>query len=194
MKWAFLLLILAGVFAPLGFAQDENHIEVGAFTDYFHLSQTNTNFVGVGGRLGVHATSHWVMEAEMNYDFEQAFNETFNNGTTGLVGVYRSDVRMVHGLFGPTYETARGPIRFFLTAKGGFLNFNFTGAPANFNTFASSVSGLRSNNMNGTFYPGGGIEGHVGPVGLRLDVGDEMYFNNGTHHDLRVTFGPVLRF
>ncbi len=33
-----------------------------------------------------------------------------------------------------------------------------------------------------------------GPVGLRLDMGDEMYFNSGTHHNLRVAFGPFLTF
>ncbi len=46
----------------------------------------------------------------------------------------------------------------------------------------------------GTLYPGGGIEGHIGPIGLRLDVGDEIYFNNGTHNNLRASFGPYIRF
>ena len=48
--------------------------------------------------------------------------------------------------------------------------------------------------MMAVFYPGGGVEGHLGPVGLRLDVGDEMCFNDGTHHNLRVAFGPYVRF
>jgi hypothetical protein len=43
-------------------------------------------------------------------------------------------------------------------------------------------------------YWGGGLQGHLGPIGLRLDVGDEIYFNNGSHHNLRVAFGPVFRF
>jgi len=38
------------------------------------------------------------------------------------------------------------------------------------------------------------LQAHLGPIGLRLDVGDEMYFNNGAHHNLRVAFGPVFRF
>jgi hypothetical protein len=42
--------------------------------------------------------------------------------------------------------------------------------------------------------PGGGVETTLGPVGLRLDVGDEMYFSNGTHHNLKVMFGPYIRF
>jgi hypothetical protein len=48
--------------------------------------------------------------------------------------------------------------------------------------------------MNGVFYPGGGLEGRIGPVGLRLDIGDEMYFNGGAHNNLRVSFGPFIRF
>ena len=50
--------------------------------------------------------------------------------------------------------------------------------------------------MNAALMPGGGIEGEIGPIGLRLDVGvgDEMYFNNGTHHNLTVMFGPFIRF
>jgi hypothetical protein len=38
------------------------------------------------------------------------------------------------------------------------------------------------------------VEGRVGPIGLRLDVGDEMYFNDGTHRNLRVALGPYIRF
>jgi hypothetical protein len=58
----------------------------------------------------------------------------------------------------------------------------------------SNVQSLREKNVTGSFYPGGGLEGHIGPIGLRLDVGDEMYFNQGTHHNFRATFGPYVRF
>jgi hypothetical protein len=43
-------------------------------------------------------------------------------------------------------------------------------------------------------YPGGGVEGFWGPIGLRLEAGDEIYFDNGTHNNLKVTFGPAFRF
>ena len=65
---------------------------------------------------------------------------------------------------------------------------------ANFTTFTSSVEGLRGDNVNGLLYPGGGMEAHLGPLGLRFDVGDEIYFNNGAHHGLRLTFDPIIRF
>jgi hypothetical protein len=48
--------------------------------------------------------------------------------------------------------------------------------------------------VSGTLYPGGGLEGQIGPVGLRLEAGDEIYFAGGTHHNVRVAFGPFIRF
>ena len=48
--------------------------------------------------------------------------------------------------------------------------------------------------MSGALYPGGGMEGLAGPIGLRVDVGDEIIFSNGAHHNWKVTFGPVLHF
>jgi hypothetical protein len=56
------------------------------------------------------------------------------------------------------------------------------------------VTDLRARNVNGVLYPGGGLDAHLGPIGLRLDVGDEIYFNSGAHHNLRVAFGPMIRF
>lgn len=82
----------------------------------------------------------------------------------------------------------------FVTLKGGFVDFRIDGAPATLGTFFSSVNGLRARNVNGVLYPGGGLRGHLGPIGLRLDVGDEIYFNQGAHNNLRVALGPVIRF
>jgi len=66
--------------------------------------------------------------------------------------------------------------------------------PGTFGSFTSSVENLRANNVSGALYPGGGLEATLGPVGLRLDVGDDIYFNSGAHHNLRVSFGPIIRF
>ena len=66
--------------------------------------------------------------------------------------------------------------------------------PPLFGPFFSSVNGLLARNVNGVLYPGGGLQGHLGPIGLRLDVGDEIYFNRGEHNNLRVALGPVIRF
>ena len=61
-------------------------------------------------------------------------------------------------------------------------------------TVSSTFQGLRGSNIYGVFYPGGGAEAFWGPFGLRVDVGDEMFFNNGAHNNLRVSFGPTFRF
>jgi hypothetical protein len=81
-----------------------------------------------------------------------------------------------------------------VTLKGGFVDFRINNAPATIGTFFSSVDNLRRNNVNGVLYPGGGLEGRFGPVGVRLDVGDEVYFNHGTHNNLRIALGPYIRF
>ncbi len=102
-------------------------------------------------------------------------------------------LRILHGLAGPKIQTS-GPVRVFVTLKGGADNFRFDPAPPSLSTFTSSINNLRANNVDAVFYPGGGIEALLGPVGLRLEAGDEMVFVNGVHHDLKVSFGPTFRF
>jgi hypothetical protein len=187
-------LLVLGLFSPLVWAQgySANSAEFGVYADYFRLNQTKTNLAGVGARLSVNVSSYAQLEAQMAYDFEQGFTERFAP-SGGVLSVQRSDLRLLHGLFGPKLQTA-GPVRLFVTAKGGFDNFGFSRAPATLGTFTSTVSGLRSDNWNAVFYPGGGVETFLGPIGLRLDVGDEIYFNHGANHNLSLTLGPTIRF
>jgi len=195
MKRFALLLVFAAVALPAARAQSEaDHFQAGVFADYFRLSQTKTNFAGLGGRFGVTAYQRLKLEADLGYDFNQVFTEGFTNTTTGSVTLQRSNLRLLHGLIGPKLEVGHGPIHPFLALKGGFFDTQFDSRPATFATFASSVQNLRRKNVNGAFYPGGGLEGSLGPIGLRLDVGDEMYFNHGTHHNVRVAFGPFIHF
>ncbi len=191
MKRIALLLLLAGSIVPVATAQD--HGQVGVYADYFRLGETKSNFAGLGGRLSV--GGRWLQwEGELNYDFTQAFTEGFTDTGTGSVTFVRSDLRVLHGLFGPKLQAGHGAIRPFVTLKGGFINFRFDPRPVTASTFLSSVEDLRAKDVSGVLYPGGGLEGHIGPVGLRLDLGDEIYFNNGAHHNFRMAFGPVLRF
>ena len=189
------LALLAFSFVPAARAQyrEEEHVDVGAFVDYLHLQATSSDFVGLGGRLGFNVTPHAQLEAEMAYDFNQVFSEGFTNPNTGAVSISKSNLRVVHGLFGPKFQTG-GPVRLFVTVKGGFDAFRFDSRPATFGTFGSTVQNLRTDNVNGVFYPGGGVEAYFGHFGLRLDVGDEIYFTNGAHNNLRVSFGPTIRF
>lgn len=194
MKRVALLLLLACALVPGAFAQDNEHVQIGAFADYYRLSQTNTDLFGVGARASFVAYKRMKLEAEMSYDFGRAFTEGFQDPITGTVIFQRTDLRVIHGLFGPRINLGHHNIQPFVTAKGGFVNFHLGTEPVTFGNFFSSVDNLRSSNVMATFYPGGGLEGHLGPIGLRFDVGDEMYFNGGTHHNLKMTFGPIIRF
>ncbi len=192
MKRIALLLFLAGCLVPLASAQD--HFQVGAYADYFRISQTKSNMAGLGARLGVKALPYVMLEGEMSYDFNQAFTEGFANPSGGTITFQNSNIKVLHGLFGPKITAGHGAIRLFLTVKGGFINFRLDPRPASFSGFVSSVDNLRASNVSGTLYPGAGLEGHIGPVGLRLEAGDEIYFAGGAHHNPRVAFGPFIRF
>ncbi len=188
---AFLILV-----AGMGLArtvQAQDHAEVGAFVDYFRLGETTSNFVGLGGRAAVNVTPHIQLEAEMSYDFNQAFTEGFTNTGSGTITTANSNIRVLHGLFGPKIQTS-GPVRLFVTVKGGFTDFRFDPTPPSFTGFTSTVNNLRTNNVDAAVYPGGGVEAFLGPIGLRLEVGDEVFFANGAHSNWKVTFGPQIRF
>jgi hypothetical protein len=171
-----------------------NHAEVGVFADYFRLSPSHpvSNFVGIGGRAGFNVSSNTMIEAELNYDFERNFTTTTSTGGTSTF--VRSRLRPITGLFGPKFQFGgSGPFRVFVTGKVGFINFS-----SSTSGIGSGVGNIGNTIANGTnsfaAYPGGGIEGFWGPFGLRLDVGDEIYINHGTFNNLRVTFGPHIRF
>jgi hypothetical protein len=194
MKRLSLLLLLAAWFVPEAFGQDGEHVQVGVFVNYFNHSQTSTNFAGLGGRAAFQAYKGVKLEAEMSYDFDKVFTENFTDPLTSQVSVVRSNLHVLHGMFGPRVNLGRHRIQPFITVKGGIINWQLNTAPASVSGFISSVNNLRANNVMGTLYPGGGIEGHWGPIGLRFDVGDEIYFNGGAHNNLRMAFGPFIRF
>lgn len=171
-----------------------NHVEVGAFADYFRLDATSPaiNFVGLGGRVGFNVHPNIQLEAEMSYDFARNFTSTFSNGVT--TQFVRTNLRPLTGLFGPKFQAGTsGPVRVFVTGKVGFINFSSSNqnAPAG---FTSALGAVTTGDTKFALYPGGGIEGFWGPFGLRLEAGDEIYFDNGTRNNLKVTFGPAIRF
>jgi hypothetical protein len=195
MKRSCILFLLAfGMAVPSVMAQEGgNHIEVGVFADYFNLSRTtpNINFVGVGGRAAFNVRDNVQIEAEMAYDFKRNFTTTFSDGiTTQFVS---TDLRPLHALFGPKISTGGGPFRFFGTFKAGLINFSTSNQNAS-SGFQSAIGDVTTGNTSAAIMPGVGVEGFFGPIGLRADVGDEIYFKNGTHNNLRVTFGPTFRF
>lgn len=195
MKRSIYVIVLFSALAMIPAASAQNHGEVGVFANYFrHRTTANTNFWGLGGRLAANVHENVQLEAEMAYDFNRSFTEGFKNPTTGTITFQRSNLRVLHGLFGPKFQTGGGPIRAFFTVKGGFIHFRFDDRPATFGTFASTVDDLRRNTMSGVLYPGVGVELYAWIIGVRFDVGDEIYFRDGAHNNLRVSFGPHLRF
>jgi hypothetical protein len=196
MKRSIVVLILLAavmIITPQAFAQyksSSDHVEVGVFGELFRVNQTETNLAGLGARVSFNIAPILQIEAETSYDFDQIFTETDRTGAF----LQRTNFRAVHGLVGPKLQTNRGPVRLFVTAKGGAVGFHFDPGPATIGEFGSTVQNLRSQNVNAVFYPGGGAEAFWGPIGLRFDIGDEIYFNNGARNNLRVTFGPSIRF
>ena len=195
MKRITLLAVLAfGLAAPvLLMAQgSEEHGQVGVFADYLRFGATSPeiNFVGIGGRAAFNLHRNVALEAEMAYDFKRSFTRTFTNGvTTELVN---TDFRTLHGLFGPKLQTGSGPLRLFVTGKVGFDNFSISNQNATAG-FTSAV-GLANGTTAFAVYPAGGVEAFAGHFGLRAEIGDDIYFKNGAHNNLRVTFGPQFRF
>ncbi len=181
------------LFSTSLFAQ--KRIEAGVFIDYLSISQTGTNNVGLGGRFGYRVHRNVMVEGELAYDYGVNFNEALRNIANGnLVGIERTSVGVTHGLFGPTLERSNGHFHPFVTLKGGFVDFRLSPSLLPISTVVTDLLGLRTSNINAAIYPAGGLQATLGPVGLRFEMGDEIYFNRGAQNNLRLTFGPFVRF
>jgi hypothetical protein len=170
-------------------SNEYNHAEIGAFVNYTLLHNAgDTNFFGLGGRLGFNVARNVALEAEGAYDFSRDVDVNVNSGG-GSVIVFRSGLRIAHFMFGPKFQWGTsGPVRVFVTAKGGLIDFSTD------TNFGGQVTNIPTGGTDATFYPGGGIEFFSHWLGVRFEAGDEMYFDHGTNHNLRVTAGPVIRF
>jgi hypothetical protein len=173
----------------------QQRVEAGVFLEYLGISQTNTDNFGLGGRFGYRIHRNLMMEGELAYDYGINFDETYRNISNGdIAAVGRTSVGVTHGLFGPALQPAKGGFRPFATLKAGFVDFRLSPSLLPLNTVVSTVLGIRTSSLNFAVYPGAGVEASLGPVGLRFELGDEIYFNRGGHNNLRITFGPILRF
>jgi hypothetical protein len=187
------LALFLGFLMPAAFAQssDRNHGDFGVYFDYTRLQFASLNLFGVGGRVGINLHPAIVLEGEMAYDFERSTSQTIIS--SGVTNTFRSNLRLIHGLVGPKIQTTKGPFRIFVVAKGGLLNFG-VGGPVTAGTFANQIGTIKDGDTNGVFYPGGGIEFNAGPIGLRLEAGDEIFWDNGANHNFKFMGGPQIRF
>lgn len=173
----------------------QSRAEASVYLDSLNVSQTNTNELGLGGRFGYRVHSHVLLEGELTYSFGVNFHEAYRNVVNGsLTQIEQTSIGVTYGLFGPTVEPAHGHLRPFATLKGGFLDFRLSPSLLPYSSEVSSLLGIRTSTLNGALYPGGGAQAVFGPVGLRLEFGDVIYFNRGAQNNLRISFGPVIRF
>jgi hypothetical protein len=173
----------------------QGRFEAGLLVDYLSVSQTNTDNFGLGGRLGYRIHRNVMMEGELAYGYGVNFQEAYRNVTNGdLTAIEQTSIGVTDGLFGPMLQPAHGHLRPFVTLKGGFIDFRLSPSLVPYSSVVSTALGIRTSNLNAALYPGGGAEATLGPVGLRLEFGDAIYFNDGAHNNLRITFGPILRF
>jgi hypothetical protein len=177
-----------------------NHVELGAYGEYIRIPTSSggtANYLGLGGRVGINTAAHVALEAEMDYDFERNYTTTYSTTTGGTVttATVVSKVRPLMGLFGPKLQFgSSGPFRAFIEGKVGFVDITESNNAPSGSTFTTAVSGVGGAGTHLAAFPGGGIEFFAGPLGLRADAGDEIFINNGTTNNLRVTFGPAIRF
>jgi hypothetical protein len=191
-KCATIILALLLFGASSSFAQK---IEAGIFLDYLDISQTSTNNFGLGARFGYRVHHNVLMEGELAYDYGINFDEAYRNIVNGsITAIERTSIGVTQGLFGPKLQPSGGGFRPYVTLKAGFVDFRLSPSLLPYNDVASAVFGLRTSTLNAAVYPAVGVEATLGPVGLRLEAGDEIYFNGGAHNNLRITFGPILRF
>jgi len=193
MRKLILVFLTSFLLASFSFAQ--KRVEVGIFVDSLDISQTSTNHLGLGARVGFRVHQNVMLEGELAYDYGLNFDEAYRNVITGdITAIKRTSIGVTHGLFGPTLIRGEGHLHPFATMKAGFIDFRLSTSLLPYVDIVSPILNLRTSNLNAALYPGAGTEATLGPIGLRLEAGDEIYFNEGAHNNLRITFGPVIRF
>jgi hypothetical protein len=188
-----LLLSLSSAFTQDSAVRDR--VEAGVFFDYLGISQTSINNFGLGARFGYRVYPDVMLEGEFAYDYGLNFDEAYRNIANGNVAaIEHTSVGVTQGLIGPNLRRSRGHLHPYVTIKGGFIDFRLSPSLLPYSNVASSILGLRTSNLNAALYPAAGVSATLGPLGLRFEAGDDIYFNSGSHHNLRITFGPILRF
>jgi hypothetical protein len=165
---ALLALLLA---APSLMAQSSgDHIEVGAFADYFNLSRTSPhiNFGGVGGRAGFNVRSNVQIEAEMAYDFKRNFTTTFSNGISSSLVTTRLRPP-TRSIWPEDFDEWRSsaPVR---NIQSRLINFSVSNQNAS-SGFQSAISDVTTGNTAAAILPGVGLEGFAGPFGAASRCG-----------------------
>jgi hypothetical protein len=169
--------------------------EVGIFAENFRLGRISPalNMPGAGARITLFPQSWFNLEAEASYDFTQTFTSSWSNGfvTDNLT----THLRVARGLGGVNFSKKfQKNMRLFATVKAGTIDFNAStvGIPQG---FTNPLDPATTGGTDFLLYPGGGLQYFFVRWGLRLDAGDDMYFDHGhRYNNIRITFGPTFRF
>ncbi|MCI0352465.1 MAG: hypothetical protein L0Z53_23860 [Acidobacteriales bacterium] len=191
----WLVLLTLVITSSSVFAQ---HVEVGGFGSYEAFDQAGQaqfpdHGFGLGGRLGFNMGRYLQLEFETGYDFK---HPKFNIASTSTGAILtNSKLGVLHANAGLKLQSPGGSFFFFL--KGGANRFDTerdTITIMSFPTVQTLTQSSEHSFTKGVLYPGAGIAFYAGPLGLRIDGGDEIYWDNGAHHNWRFTFGPTIRF
>ena len=188
------LCVVIVCFMLLSISGRAQHLEIGGFASYgnFDVPRFPNVAVGVGGRLNINLNPYIVLEGEGSYDFKHPRVEIVSTGTNQFQ-VSTLKLGVVHGNGGLKLQLKGGS--YFLFLKGGILAFQpEVRTTSLIGTLISNAPPTGTDFSEAVFYPGAGIGFHAGPLGIRVDAGDEIFWDRGTHHNLRITFGPTFRF
>ena len=172
------------------FAQNENHVEVGGFAQYYRFDQggsSQINFVGLGGRAGFYVNPWASIEGELSYDFARNQTNFFNNGATTSFVTTRT--RPLHGLFGPKFNFGTGNANLFATGKVGFVNFGSSdqSLAQSFGTSMRETPGSRS-------IPGSAWRVFGGTSACVPKSAMKSTFQEARRNNLKISLGPHFRF
>jgi len=186
------LVLIAFLAICFSVAAQAQHGEIGFYGDYLRFPPASLGGAGLRGLLAIHR--HVALELEGTYYFNRTFNDTAVDPTTGTTAVVYSHMHATNLLGGVSFSRPSRYVRPFLTMKMGLLTINPSSLPAPLVSTSEILNQIRNSHGNFAIYPGGGVEAYAGKWGFRLDIGDEIYFNNGSNSNLRITFGPNYVF
>jgi hypothetical protein len=172
------------------------HVEIGVFGNYSRQDLPNAaqNLFGLGGRADLNVSRIIQLEAEAAYDFKYPHVVVSTLPNTAIINTTKLGV--LHANAGLKFQTPGGS--FFGFIKGGVNKYDTETMVQTVNAIPAGIVTVQfpdSSFCKGVLYPGAGIGFHAGPLGIRLDAGDEIIWINGAaHNSLRITFGPTFRF
>lgn len=190
------LVLCFAFMAPATLAQlsgdndsNKNLGEFGVYVDFTKLQFAKLKMLGVGGRIGFNINPAIAIEGDLAYDLPQSVSQsTTTLGVTTTVG---ANIRLIHGLFGAKIHTTGKSVQVFGVLKGGILNFGLSGTNG---AALNQIGAIKDGDSKPVFYPGGGVEFKIRRVWIRIEGGDEIFWDNGPNHNLKIMAGPQIHF